>query len=117
MIDYASAQEPYPRQAHAYYPFGTCHHLTIAILRIAAADVSRHCLQSLAEHPRVVTLRDSTTVEELVSWLPSLRRIVLVGNGGIALELVHALKGLQVRQGLCTYQLESVKLSCAGILV
>ncbi len=53
-------------------------------------------MQSLAEHPRVVTLRDSTTVEELVSRLPSLRKIVLVGNGGIALELVHALNGLQV---------------------
>ncbi|EIE20879.1 FAD/NAD(P)-binding domain-containing protein [Coccomyxa subellipsoidea C-169] len=52
--------------------------------------------KSLAEHASVVTLRDSTTVEELVSRLPSVRRIVLVGNGGIALELVHALQGMQV---------------------
>ncbi len=54
-------------------------------------------MQSLAEHASVVTLRDSTTVEELVSRLPSVRRIVLVGNGGIALELVHALQGMQVK--------------------
>lgn len=52
--------------------------------------------QRLADSPKVVTLRDSTTVEELMAQLPKARRIVIVGNGGIALELVHALHGIEV---------------------
>jgi hypothetical protein len=45
-----------------------------------------------------MTLRDQDTVDVLSRRLRSARRIVIVGNGGIALELVHALKGIQVRE-------------------
>ena len=45
----------------------------------------------LASHALVLTLRDLHSVEELARRLRGARRVAVVGNGGIALELVHAL--------------------------
>jgi hypothetical protein len=45
---------------------------------------------------RVVGLRDVETVEALGRKLGMARRVVVVGNGGIALELVHALAGMNI---------------------
>lgn len=44
----------------------------------------------------MLVLRDQDTIEALADKLPGLRRIVLVGNGGIALEIAHALSGVEV---------------------
>lgn len=41
-------------------------------------------------------LRDQDTIEALAKRLPGMRRIVLVGNGGIALEVAHTLTGIEV---------------------
>ncbi|PNW85355.1 hypothetical protein CHLRE_03g182550v5 [Chlamydomonas reinhardtii] len=49
-----------------------------------------------ANHPAVMTLRDTDSVQELALRLRSCRRLVLVGNGGIALELAGALAGKEL---------------------
>ena len=42
----------------------------------------------IAEHPCVIGIRDTESVQQLTSRLSKARRVVIVGNGGIALELV-----------------------------
>lgn len=44
----------------------------------------------------VLTLRDVESVHSLEERLKSARRVVVVGNGGIATELVYKLRGVQV---------------------
>ena len=46
----------------------------------------------IAHSPHVLALRDTESVEALAGRLRTARRVMLVGNGGIALELVHALR-------------------------
>lgn len=41
----------------------------------------------LLNSPHVTVLRDTDSVEELAARLASARRVIVVGNGGIALEL------------------------------
>jgi len=53
-------------------------------------------MQVVHEHPLVLLLRDHDTVAELSERLQSARRVVLVGNGGIATELAYSLRGVEV---------------------
>lgn len=41
------------------------------------------------KHPNIIGLRDIQSVDELSLRLKSAKRVVIVGNGGIALELVY----------------------------
>ncbi|XP_037070259.1 pyridine nucleotide-disulfide oxidoreductase domain-containing protein 1-like [Pollicipes pollicipes] len=50
----------------------------------------------LPEHPAVIGIRDGHSVEELRRRLSSARRVLIVGNGGIASELVFALQDVEV---------------------
>ncbi|KAK9845833.1 hypothetical protein WJX81_003814 [Elliptochloris bilobata] len=50
----------------------------------------------LAEGPNVLVLRDCDSVASLAARLNTARQVALVGNGGIALELAHALRGVEV---------------------
>jgi pyruvate/2-oxoglutarate dehydrogenase complex dihydrolipoamide dehydrogenase (E3) component len=43
----------------------------------------------IARHPRIIGLRDSESVKQLLDKLSSAQRIAIIGNGGIALELIH----------------------------
>ncbi|KAL0022517.1 hypothetical protein WJX79_005810 [Trebouxia sp. C0005] len=52
--------------------------------------------KAVAHGPHVVVLRDQGTIEALALRLSGKRRIVLVGNGGIALEVAHALSAVEV---------------------
>ena len=52
--------------------------------------------QVVADSKHVITLRDASSVAELDARLQEARRVVLIGNGGIALELAHALRGKHV---------------------
>ncbi|KAL4421166.1 hypothetical protein ABPG77_003349 [Micractinium sp. CCAP 211/92] len=45
---------------------------------------------------RVLTIRDTDSVARLAALLASVRRVAVVGNGGIALELVSGLRGMEV---------------------
>jgi pyruvate/2-oxoglutarate dehydrogenase complex dihydrolipoamide dehydrogenase (E3) component len=45
---------------------------------------------------RILTLRDVESVNSLEHKLKDARRVAIVGNGGIATELVYKLKGVQV---------------------
>lgn len=45
----------------------------------------------LAVHRSIITLRDLQSVDELVRRLVNAKHVAIVGNGGIAMELVHAL--------------------------
>ncbi|KAF8067218.1 PYROXD1 [Scenedesmus sp. PABB004] len=47
-------------------------------------------------HERIVSLRDVQSVEGFARQLASARRIAVIGNGGIALELVGAARGVEV---------------------
>jgi NAD(P)H-nitrite reductase large subunit len=47
-------------------------------------------------HPRVIGIRDTESMEDFQRKLEDARRIVVVGNGGIATELVYEVKGCQV---------------------
>lgn len=75
------------------------------LLRLADGNVlqyDRICLctggspKLVVHHPLVLGLRDTTTVQELAERLKTARRIVLLGNGGIALGLVHAIRSVEV---------------------
>lgn len=48
------------------------------------------------DNPSVLGIRDTETVEVFQKKLSRARRIVVVGNGGIATELVHEIEGCQV---------------------
>ena len=53
-------------------------------------------MQVVYPHPLVLVLRDRDTVADLSKRLQSARRVVIVGNGGIATELAYSLKGIGV---------------------
>lgn len=42
----------------------------------------------VAKHPCVIGIRDTESVQQLKKKLTEARRVVVIGNGGIALELV-----------------------------
>ena len=48
----------------------------------------------------MLVLRDRDTVAGLAARLRHAKRVAIVGNGGIALELVHALRGVEASPGL-----------------
>ena len=48
------------------------------------------------DHPLVVTLRDTESVRELQARVRAARRVLVVGNGGIASELVHEVRDVEV---------------------
>ena len=52
--------------------------------------------QKVDGSPHVLVLRDQDTVEDLSKRLQTAKRVVLVGNGGIALELAYFLEGVEV---------------------
>eukprot|EP00887_Chlorella_sp_A99_P007923 scaffold12.g7923.t1 len=47
---------------------------------------------------RVLTLRDTDSVGRLGAALAGARRVVVVGNGGIAMQIIHGLRGVDVHQ-------------------
>ncbi|KAM3174751.1 hypothetical protein ACTXT7_009903 [Hymenolepis weldensis] len=47
-------------------------------------------------HPLVLTLRDTESVAQFRTRLAGARRVVLVGNGGIATEVAYEIEGCQV---------------------
>lgn len=47
-------------------------------------------------HPHILGLRDLQSVEELITRLSTAKRIAIVGNGGIALELIYQLKDCHI---------------------
>lgn len=53
-------------------------------------------VQAIADSPHVLVLRDRDTVDSLAQRLRHARRIAVVGNGGIAMELVFNLRGVEV---------------------
>lgn len=53
-------------------------------------------VQAIADSPNVLVLRDRDTVDSLAQSLQHARRVAVVGNGGIAMELVFNLRGTEV---------------------
>lgn len=45
---------------------------------------------------RVIGIRDTESVSNLVQKLQGARKVVIVGNGGIATELVHEIEGVEI---------------------
>eukprot|EP00854_Cymbomonas_tetramitiformis_P006841 gene6841-8171_t len=60
-------------------------------------EVQKEKREVVADHPLVVTLRDTESVQALGERLQGVKRILVVGNGGIALELVY---GVQQGEGV-----------------
>ena len=50
----------------------------------------------IADHPLVLGIRDTDSVRDLSRKLQHARRVMLVGNGGIGLELASAVQGVEV---------------------
>lgn len=50
----------------------------------------------ISKHPRVIGIRDTESVQQFKLKLSKARRVVIIGNGGIALELVFELHSCQV---------------------
>ena len=50
----------------------------------------------VGRHPRVLTLRDTASAQQLRQKLRDCRRVVIAGNGGIAMELVHEINNCEV---------------------
>lgn len=48
------------------------------------------------ENPFVLGIRDTESVKEFQTRIKDARRIVVVGNGGIATELVHEIEGVEI---------------------
>lgn len=53
-------------------------------------------MQKVVNHARCMVLRDQDSIEQLKHNLKHSRRVLILGNGGIALELIHALSGFEV---------------------
>ena len=53
-------------------------------------------MQVVAEGKHVLVLRDRDTVDSLARRMHHARRIAIVGNGGIAMELAFSLHGVEV---------------------
>jgi NADH dehydrogenase FAD-containing subunit len=47
-------------------------------------------------HERVIAIRDTQSIQQLVERVKSSRRILLLGNGGIAAGVVHAPEGVEI---------------------
>jgi pyruvate/2-oxoglutarate dehydrogenase complex dihydrolipoamide dehydrogenase (E3) component len=43
----------------------------------------------IANHPNIIGIRDLESVQYLIEKLQVARKVVVVGNGGIALEIIH----------------------------
>ena len=83
----------------------------LASIGMACNNLGFSSQQVLADSPHVLTLRDRNSVAELAARLPAARKVVLVGNGGIALELAHALRGVEVHH----VKFPTRKTSCPGL--
>lgn len=51
---------------------------------------------TLTDHPLVLTVRDTESVRALQARVAGARRVLVVGNGGIATELVHKVRAVEV---------------------
>lgn len=48
------------------------------------------------DSPHLLVLRDRDTVDSLAQRMQRARRVAVVGNGGIAMELAFTLRGVEV---------------------
>lgn len=75
---------------------------TVEVTGVGTVGYKRLCLCTGArpklaiEHPLVLGIRDVQSVVELQRKLATARRVLLLGNGGIATELVHELEDIEV---------------------
>jgi len=71
---------------------------TIATVSGRVYPYDRLCLalgarpKLIADHPNVIGIRDVESVKELCSRLTTAKRVMVVGNGGIALELLNEIR-------------------------
>ncbi|KXZ56771.1 hypothetical protein GPECTOR_1g695 [Gonium pectorale] len=70
-------------------------HLPYDKLCIATGALPKELDVPGGRHPAMVSLRDTDSVQDLARRLASCRRVLLLGNGGIALELAGALMGAE----------------------
>jgi len=50
----------------------------------------------IADNPYVIGIRDTDSVEAFQKRLTGAKKVLVVGNGGIATELVHEMKGVEI---------------------
>jgi len=98
--------------------FGQDHaNLRVVQARVTGVDVGKHTVECeggvslpfdkclvctgavpkvVSTHPHVVGIRDTESVQSLARRLETARRVLVLGNGGIALELVHEVTGCEL---------------------
>ena len=78
------------------------HSQTVTVEGVGKVGYGRLCLATggrprlVCRHPLVLGLRDVQSVLHLQAKLSAARRVLVLGNGGIATELVHELRGVEV---------------------
>ena len=78
-------------------------------------------MQAIADSAHVLVLRDRDTVDSLAQRLQHARRLAVVGNGGIAMELAFSLRGVEVsccliqQTGSCTATLLRLLLAAGQV--
>ncbi|XP_014247892.1 pyridine nucleotide-disulfide oxidoreductase domain-containing protein 1 [Cimex lectularius] len=50
----------------------------------------------LSTNPRILTIRDTDSVRKFQKYASNSKKMVVVGNGGIATELVHEITGMEI---------------------
>lgn len=63
---------------------------------IKLQQLRKGTVQAIADSPHVLVIRDRDTVDSLAQRLQHARRLAVVGNGGIAMELAFSLRGVEV---------------------
>ena len=85
---------PQPLFHSIYLPLIPLHNNT----EIQSLSYEKLCICSgaqpkvIAPHPNIIGLRDLQSVTDMAVRLSSARKVIIVGNGGIALELVHSVR-------------------------
>lgn len=69
-------------------------------------------MQLISDNPNVIGIRDTETVKDLQKRLSNAKRIIVVGNGGIATELVYTLLITFIQSFSHTSILISIKYWC-----
>ena len=70
--------------------------ITVLTLKNASQKTDSTWTVIDASNPFILGIRDTESVQNFQEKLSGSRRIAVVGNGGIATEMVHELKGVDI---------------------
>jgi hypothetical protein len=70
----------------------------------------------LIDHQNIIGLRDNDSVDVLVNKLKEMAtRVAVIGNGGISLELIHAVRARASRDVIYKFKIYVAQLLSCGL--